>query len=106
MKGAKYYICAVPSKDVVELVHDGGDLWMQIGRGTWHRMCSKADNASSISNDDLCNVVANFVASDNVLTELELLLLLLLQLLLSDTATLNETKDKMTLMTSLHTGRG
>ena len=29
----RFYICAVPSKDVVELVHDGGGLWMQIGRG-------------------------------------------------------------------------
>ena len=29
----RFYICAVPSKDVVELVHDGGGLWMQRGRG-------------------------------------------------------------------------
>ena len=31
---ARFYICAVLSRDVVELVHDGGGLWMQIGRGT------------------------------------------------------------------------
>ena len=34
MPDARFYICAVLSKDVVELVHDGGGLWMQIGRGT------------------------------------------------------------------------
>ena len=57
-------------------------------------MCSKADNTSNTYNDDLCSIVVNFVAIGYVLEELELLLLLLLPLLLSDTATLNETKDK------------
>ena len=62
------------------------------------RMSSKADNTSNTSNTDLCSVVANFVAVGYVLAELELLLLLLLLLLLSNTATLNEIKDKMTLI--------
>ena len=62
-------------------------------------MSSKPDSTSNTYNDDLCSVVANFVAAGDVLAELELLLLLLLLLLLSDTATLVETKDKMTLMT-------
>ena len=72
---------------------------MQRGRGTWHRMSSKPDDTSSTYNDDLCSVASNLVAAGDVLVEMELLLLLLLPLLLSDTATLNETKDKMTLMT-------
>ena len=50
---------------------------MQIGRGTWHRMSSKADNTSNTSNADLCSIVVNFVAVGYVLAELELLLLLL-----------------------------
>ena len=90
---ARYCICAVLSRDVVELVHDGGGLWMQIGRGTWHRMSSKPDDTSSTYNDDLCSIVVNFVAVGGFLTELELLLLLLLPLLLSDTATLVENND-------------
>ena len=77
MTDVRFYICAVPSKDVVELVHDGGGLWAQRGRGAWHRMSSKADNTSNTSNADLCSGVANFVAVGYVLAELELLLLLL-----------------------------
>ena len=57
-------------------------------------MSSKPDDTSSTYNDDLCSVASNLVAAGYVLAELELLLLLLLPLLLSDTATLNETKDK------------
>ena len=94
MLSGMYCICAVLSRDVVELAHDGGGLWMQRCRGTWHRMCSNADNTSNTYNDDLCSIVVNFVAAGDVLAELELLLLLLLPLLLSNTATLNETKDK------------
>ena len=93
MTDVRFYICAVPSKDVVELVHDGGGLWMQIGRGTWHRISSNADNTSNTYNDDLCSIVVNFVAAGYVLAELELLLLLLPLLHLSDTATLVENKD-------------
>ena len=61
-------------------------------------MCSKPDNTSNTYNDDLCSIVVNFVAVGDFLTELELLLLLLLPLLLSNTATVNEIKDKMTLI--------
>ena len=57
-------------------------------------MCSNAGNTSNTYNDDLCSIVVNFVAADDVLAELELLLLLLLPLLLSNTATPNEIKDK------------
>ena len=57
-------------------------------------MCSKADNASNTYNDDLCSIVVNLVAVGYVLAELELLLLRLLLRLLSNTATLNKTKDK------------
>ena len=57
-------------------------------------MCSNAGNTSNTYNDDLCSVVANFVAAGDVLAELELLLLLLLPLLhLSGTATLVENND-------------
>ena len=57
-------------------------------------MCSNAGNTSNTYNDDLCSIVVNFVAAGDVLAELELLLLLILLLLLSNTATLNEIKDK------------
>ena len=59
---------------------------------------AKPTNNSNTYNDDLCSVLANFVAVGYVLAELEVLLLLLLPLLLSNTATLNEIKDKMTLI--------
>ena len=56
-------------------------------------MCSKPNNTSNTYNDDLCSIVANFVAVGYVLAEMELLLLLLLPLLLSDAATLVENND-------------